>query len=237
MRITQIGIPGQQIFVLIDFRAESDWRNLPTRSKKSERRLQRHAADPEIRRHHALAADRLEQAQDVFALAEAVQEDRHRAHVHGMRSQPDQVRVDAGQFVHQYPQPLRFRRNFQPEQFFDRQHVAEIVGHRAQVVDAVGQRHYLLIKLGFAGLLNAGVQKSDVGHDAHNIFAIDLQHQAQHAVRRRMLRAHVQDHGFVLTGFERGMVEVRWCHLAVALHRIVFAQRVAFPIFGHQQAA
>ncbi len=44
----------------------------------------------------------------------------------------------------------------------------------------------------------------DVGHDAHDRFAVDFENHAQHAVRRGMLRPHVQDHGAILAGFEHG---------------------------------
>ena len=45
------------------------------------------------------------------------------------------------------------------------------------------------------------MQEADVGHQAEHGFAIDLEHQAQHAVGRWMLRPHVQDHGAVLVAF------------------------------------
>ena len=129
-------------------------------------------------------------------------------------------------------------RNLQPQQLLHRQAVGEVVGHGAEIVDAVGQRHDLLVELRLAGLLDAGVQVADVGHDAHDGFAIDLQHQAQHAVRRRMLRAHVQDHRLVLR--PRLQRRGRWSHvrhaLAVALDGIILAQRMAFPVFRHHDA-
>ena len=67
--------------------------------------------------------------QQLLALAEAVEEDGERADVHGVRAQPDQVRLDARQLVEQHAQVLRARRNLQLQQLFDRQAVAEIVGH------------------------------------------------------------------------------------------------------------
>ena len=140
----------------------------------------------------------LEDAEDLFALAEAVEEDGERADVHGVGAEPDQVRLEAGQLVEQHTQVLRAFGDLQPQQLLDRQAVGEVVGHRAEVVDAVGQRHDLLVELGLAGLLDAGVQIADVGHERDDGFAIDLEHQAKHAVRRRMLRAHVEDHGLVL---------------------------------------
>ena len=157
VRSTQIGLFGQQVLVLVDVAREAR-QELLHPIEPSERRLHRHAADAEVRRHHALAADRLEQTQHVFALAEAIQEHGHRADVHGVRAQPDQVRVDARQLVQQHAHPLRARRNLQPQQLLHRQAVRQVVGHGAEIIDAVGQRHDLLVELGFAGLLDAGVQ-------------------------------------------------------------------------------
>ena len=42
------------------------------------------------------------------------------------------------------------------------------------------------------------MQKADVGHQPDYGFTIDLQHQAQHAVGRGMLRPHIKDHGAIL---------------------------------------
>ncbi len=66
-----------------------------------------------------------------------------------------------------------------PSNFSTARTVAEVVGHGAEIVDAVGHRHDLLIELRLAGLLDAGVQIPDVGHDAHDGLAVDLQQQAQ----------------------------------------------------------
>ncbi len=194
---TQIGIVGQQIFVLVDVLGKARKKFLGA-IEPAQRRLQRNSADAEIRCHHALTGHRFEQAQHIFALAEAIQEHGHRADVHGVRAQPHQVRVDAGQLIQQHAQPLRARRNLQPQQLFHCQAVGEIVGHGAQIVDAVGHGHDLLVELGFAGLLDAGMQIPDVGHDAHDGLAVDLEQQPEHTMGRGMLRAHVQDHRLVL---------------------------------------
>ena len=87
------------------------------------------------------------------------------------------------------------RSGISTQQLLDRQAVGQVVGHRAEIVDAVGQRDHLLVELRLAGLLDAGVQVADVGHQLDDGLAVDLQHQAQHAVSRRVLRAHVEHHG------------------------------------------
>ena len=131
-----------------------------------ERRLHGEAADAEVAGHHALAGDGLKEAENLFALAEGVEEDGERANVHGVRAQPDQVRIEAAQLGEQDANPLRALGNFKVEQLFDGQAVAEIVGERIEVVDAVGERNHLLVELGLAGLFDAGVQVADLGADA-----------------------------------------------------------------------
>ena len=97
------GIAGQQVLILVDLRRH-DVEQLLHALVEIDRRLHRDAADAEVGGHHALAGDVLEDLEQLFALAEAIEEDGKRADVHGVRAQPDQVRLDAGQLVEQHPQ-------------------------------------------------------------------------------------------------------------------------------------
>ena len=114
------------------------------------------------------------------------------------------MRIDTRELIEQHAKPLRPGRYLQPQQLLNCQGVAEIVSKRAEIIDSVSQWHNLLIKLGLAGFFYAGVQISDVRHDAHHVLAVDLENDSQHSVGRRMLRPHIQDHGAVLAGVERG---------------------------------
>ncbi len=100
----------------------------------------------------------------------------------GVRTQPHQVRIDAREFVHHHANPLRALRDFHAQQLFYRQAVGEVVGHGAEIIDAVGERNHLLVELGLRGLLDTGVQIADVGHHADDGFAVDLDQQV--AARR-----------------------------------------------------
>src|ERR1039458_5113989 len=74
---------------------------------------------------------------------------------------------------------------------------------------SVGEGNDLLVKLGFAGLLDAGVQVPDVGHHAHDGLAVNLEEQPENAMGRGVLRTHVQDHRLVVGGIQhRG-----WSHV------------------------
>ncbi len=139
-----------------------------------ERRLHGQAADAEVAGHHALAGYGFKESQNFFAFAEGIEEDGERANVHGVRAQPDEVRIEAAQLGEQHANPLRALGNFEVEQLFDGQAVAEVVGQRVEIIDAVGERDHLLIELGLAGLLDAGVQIADLGIEADDDFAVDL---------------------------------------------------------------
>ena len=100
-----------------------------------------------------------------------------------MRAQPHQVAVQARQLRQHYARPLRQRRNLQAQQLLHRQAVAQIIRERRQIVDPVGQRN-----------------RRPALHDG---LAVQFQFEAQHAVRGRMLRAHVQAHAARLRAARR----------------------------------
>ena len=63
--------------------------------------------------------------------------------------------------------------------------------HRRDIVEPVEIGQRLQIGLGLDQLLGAAMQQADMRVDALDDFAVQLQHKAQHAMRRRMLRAEV----------------------------------------------
>ena len=164
------------------------------------RRLHGQAADADVAGHHPLAADGLKDALQLFAFTEAVEEDGHRPDVERVGAEPDQVRVDASELLEQDAEPLGALRDLQLQELFDRQRIDQVIGHRRKVVDAVGERRHLGVKLRLAGLLDTGVEIADVGCERDNGLAIDLEHQTENAVGRGMLRAHVEDHRLVDDG-------------------------------------
>ena len=120
-----------------------------------------------------------------------------------MGAQPDEVRVEAAELGEKDANPLGALGNFEAEKLFDGQAVTEIVRKRVEVVDAIGERNHLLVKLGLAGLFDAGVKVADLGPHADDHFAVQLDNQAQHAVRGRVLRAHVEDHAMLAGSFRQ----------------------------------
>ena len=183
-------ISGQQIRILIDlFRERLD--ECLDAIEQIQRRLHCQPTDAEVAGHHSLTGHRLKNAQNVFTFPEGIEKNGERTNVHGVRAKPDQVRIQTRQFRQQHANPHGSLGNLQLQQFFDRQAVAEIVGHGAEIVHAIRQRDNLLIKLRLAGFFDAGMQIADFRVQANDNFAVDLKDQAQHTVRGRMLRAHV----------------------------------------------
>ena len=63
--------------------------------------------------------------------------------------------------------------------------------HRRDVVEAVEIRDRLQVGLLLDQLLGAAMQQADMRIDAFDDFAVELEHQTQHAMRRRVLRPEV----------------------------------------------
>ena len=75
-----------------------------------------------------------------------------------------------------------------------------------QVVGAVGERDDLVVVPVLAQLLEAGVQVADVRHHPDHGLAVQLHHQPEHPVGRRVLRADVDQHVLGAEIVLRGLV-------------------------------
>ena len=73
--------------------------------------------------------------------------------------------------------------------------------HRRDIVEPVEIRDRLQIGLVLDQLLGAAMQQPDMRIDAGDHLAIELQHQAQHAMRGRMLRSKVDGEVAECCGF------------------------------------
>ena len=208
----------EQVFVFVDM-AGQGVHHAPHAIEPVRRRLERESADAEIAGHHPLAGNVFVNLHDFFALAEAVQENSHRAEVNGMRAEPNQVRGDARQFREKHADVLRALGDFDPDKLFGGEAETEIVRERREVVNPVGERDALRIGFGFARLFDAGMQVADLGPGREDDFSVELQHHAQNAMRGRVLRTHIEDHRLGRPGWR--LDECRLCR-----HRSALARRV-----------
>ena len=109
-----------------------------------------------------------------------------------VRAEPQQVVQDARDLVEHHADVLRAHRHVDAEQLLDRQAVGVLVAHHRHVVEPVHVRQRLDVGACLGELLGRAVQQADVRVGALDHLAVELEHQAQHAVRRRMLRPEVQ---------------------------------------------
>ena len=175
------------------------------------RNLQRQPANPHRVVGEPRAAVLLEQVEDQLALAERIEEHRHRADVHRVGAQPEAVAGNPLELAENRPHVARAARHLDRHQLLDRLAVADVVGRGRHVVHPVGQQDDLRPVAVLAQFLDAAVEVADHDLGVDDLLAIEPQHDPQHAVRARMLRPHV-DHQLV--GVEhRAVVDGGGSHL------------------------
>ena len=103
----------------------------------------------------------------------------------------------------QHADPHGPRRQLEAEQLLGGQAEHQLVEDRRGVVHAGDVGAALEVGERLARLLHAGVQVADDRLGAQHGLAVELEHEAQHAVGAGVLRPHVDDHGLVVVGADR----------------------------------
>jgi hypothetical protein len=109
-----------------------------------------------------------------------------------VRTEPHEVIQDAGDLIEHRADVLRTQRRRDPKQLLDREHVGVLVAHHRDVVETIHVADRLIERLVLGELFSRTMQQTDVRVCLLNDLAIELQHEAQYAVCRRMLRAEVE---------------------------------------------
>ena len=104
------------------------------------------------------------------------------------------MRCDPEEFRHHHTDGLDSIRHLDAGELFHRQHVRQIVHHPAQIIDAVGVGDEGVPGLALGHLFRAAMVIADVRHRVAYFLAVELQNDAEGAVRGRMIRAEVQEH-------------------------------------------
>jgi hypothetical protein len=112
-----------------------------------------------------------------------------------VRPEPHQVIEDTRDLVEHRADVQCARRHVDAQQPLDRKAVRVLVAHHRHVVEPVHVRQRLDPRLLLGELLGRAMQQADMRVGALDHFAVELEHQAQHTMRRRMLRPKV--HGVV----------------------------------------
>ena len=140
---------------------------------------------------HPRARRALEEVHAILADLEQPEIGRHRAHVHDVRTEIEHVIADARQFREQDAQILSAERHLHVEQLFDRKHIAMLHAERRAIIEPVEIGQRLQIGLVFDQLFGAAVEQADMRIEPLDDFAVQLHDKAEHAVRRRVLRAEI----------------------------------------------
>ena len=101
------------------------------------------------------------------------------------------VAGDAVELPGEHADVLRAARHLEVEQLLGGQHRHRLAEHRGDVLERVAVADRVVPVAVLADLLDAAVEVAEHRIEVHDPLAVDLEHDAQHAVRRRVLRAEV----------------------------------------------
>ena len=155
---------------------------------------------------HPQPGDGLEQRQDLLAPAETEEHGRHRAELHAAGGQCDKMAGDPVEFHEHHPDDAGAFGDVvgDTEKFFHSQAIGRLVEERGQIVHPGHEGDTLCPGAVFEILLDPGVQIPDTAAGLGDGLALDLQDQAQHPVRGRVLRTHVDHDAFAGVLTRRG---------------------------------
>ena len=217
------------------------------------RQIVRDAADAEPRRVHTEPGNRFHQIVNFLPIGKGEEDRRHRADVLNKGRDIQQVAVDAEQLGEHHADHVHAIRYGDPSQFFHRQHVRHLVDAAAEIFNTVGIRDVAVPGLTLAHLLGAAVVITDIRYAVDDLFAVQLQNNAERTMRRWVVRTEVEEHEVLVVGAALHAPLFRFkgqrLHLQILFgfgqlkrvelggaRRIIFTQRVTFPGRRHHDA-
>ena len=195
------------------------------------RQILMHAAGAEIGRMHAAAGGPLVEHHQLLALLEAPEWRRQRADIHRLRGDVEEMREQAADLGIEHAYELGAHRHGHADELLHGECISMLLVHRRHVVETVEIGQRLEIGLVLDQLLGAAVKQADMRVDALDDLAVELEHEAQHAVRRRVLRPEIDGElavvAFTLAAFGLG---VRGICLGLGHHASTLA--LAFAVLA-----
>ncbi len=150
-----------------------------------------HATGTHIGCMHARARSALIENHELFALLKPPKRRRQRTDVERLRRDVEHMGENTADLGIEHTDKLPAERHFDSQKLFDCQGKSVLLIHRRHVVEAIEIRDGLKIRLGLDQLFGATMQQADMGIDALDHFAVELEDEPQNTVSRRMLRAEV----------------------------------------------
>ena len=158
------------------------------------RQVAREAADAHVRIREPGARQVVHVLEDVVAHRHQVQERGHAAHFHDGGRDARAVVGDAVVFGQQRAQPDAAWRELDTQRFLHCFGIGEVVVHRRAVIEPVGVRDDVVVRVVLGFLLEAAVQVAAMHVCVHDLLAVDLRDDLDRAVRGRVRRADVDHH-------------------------------------------
>src|ERR1700683_1703784 len=149
------------------------------------------AAGAEVGRVHARTAGAFVEDHQLLALLETPENRRQRADVHRLGGDLQEMRKEAADLAIKDADKLGSSWNRDAEQPLDRERLRVLLIHRRDIVKAIEIGYVLQVGARLHELFGAAMQEADMRVDALAHLTIKLEHQAQHAMRSRMLRPEV----------------------------------------------
>ena len=203
---------------------------------------------------HAKAGDRLDHVVGLLAIRKHPEDRAHRADVLHIGAEEHQVAGDTEELAQHYAHDLDPFRHLNAKHVLEVHDVGQFVHHPAEIVHPVGIGDVGMPGLALGHLLGAAMVIADIRHRADDFLAVELQHDTEYAMHRRMVRAHVKEHELGIAGlalhapvFGLELQGVLFLVLALRVQvqrfelgragGVILAQRVALPGRRHENAA
>jgi hypothetical protein len=127
----------------------------------------------------------------LLTLLETPQERCQSTNIHGVGQDGHEMVQNPGNLAEQGTDVLGTDGDVDVQQLLNSEREALLVGHHGNIVEAVEVGQGLQVCAVLDELLSAAVQQSNVGVGAHDLLAVELQNQTQHAVGGRVLGPEV----------------------------------------------
>jgi hypothetical protein len=145
----------------------------------------------------------------------------HRTELHGHCAIAREMVAQARELAERHAVPLAALRHLHAQELFARQGVADAVEHRRNVVAAVDIRKNLRPAASLAHFFEAAVQVANLYVAPDDALAVELEHDSDCAVRRRVRRPHVDQERLAQHGdLPIFQIRVYLFHLAVRTSRV-----------------